>query len=264
MGKFTELDWKTIAWRLFAASVALCAVLFLNDRIKTLVDRVRDDLNQQSIAIATLTRELRIAVPYDGSWKHFDVREATIRSQLSRVSGAIVMIGDSITEAALFPSDVCGHPVVNAGIGGAWTDFYRQLAPSLLGNGRVALAVVALGTHDTGKGAAPDLFSASYVYLLDALARHADRSLLVGLPPLDMSLPLAKTNIDPALSQDVNGRIASIAAARHLGFVDLRAAMAADGLTVDGVHLNAAGYERWTMAIVGAMTKVLGCKTAQN
>jgi hypothetical protein len=32
---------------------------------------------------------------------------------------AIVFIGDSITESALLPETICGHQVVNAGLGGA-------------------------------------------------------------------------------------------------------------------------------------------------
>ena len=51
---------------------------------------------------------------------HSEARLAVIKSQLSRVDGdPIVVMGDSIVESAMLPATLCGHPVINAGIGGA-------------------------------------------------------------------------------------------------------------------------------------------------
>ena len=49
--------------------------------------------------------------------RRLDVRAFMIRSQLARARNPVVIIGDSITEAALLPSSICGHDVVNAGVG---------------------------------------------------------------------------------------------------------------------------------------------------
>jgi hypothetical protein len=44
-----------------------------------------------------------------------------IQSTLARVDDAVVILGDSIVEASTLPRSLCGHPIVNAGVGGAST-----------------------------------------------------------------------------------------------------------------------------------------------
>jgi len=61
---------------------------------------------------------------------------------LSRVDNPIILVGDSITEASTPARELCGHPVVNAGLNSATTasDLGTWLVEAL--NGRRAAAIV--------------------------------------------------------------------------------------------------------------------------
>jgi hypothetical protein len=88
--------------------------------------------------------------PRSTSQSHTDIRDFIIRSQVGRTkSPPILIVGDSITEAAFLPSALCSAPVVNAGIGGAGvtTDFPFIIRRSLAGR-KAKLIVIALGTND--------------------------------------------------------------------------------------------------------------------
>jgi hypothetical protein len=50
---------------------------------------------------------------------HQDVRNAVIKAHLADATHPIVILGESITEMASFPSELDGKPLINAGIGGA-------------------------------------------------------------------------------------------------------------------------------------------------
>jgi hypothetical protein len=96
--------------------------------------------------------------------EHSDVRENVIAAHLARVKNPIIFLGDSITEAAVLPRAICGHPVVNAGIGGAGVDDLLKVAPSLLNDKSPVLVVVAIGTNDAYATPGREQgFSASYV-----------------------------------------------------------------------------------------------------
>jgi hypothetical protein len=69
--------------------------------------------------LASLVQQTGLLAAADVSHKHVDVREFIISSQISRVQDPVIIVGDSVTEAAILPIQLCGHPVINAGIGGA-------------------------------------------------------------------------------------------------------------------------------------------------
>jgi len=72
---------------------------------------------------------------------------------LAQAKDPIVFVGDSITESAFLPASFCGHPVVNAGLGGATARTYLQFASSVLSTLKAALIVVAIGTNDAQNAA---------------------------------------------------------------------------------------------------------------
>ncbi len=217
--------------------------------------------------IDRLSDEIRFSVPTDLGHKHDDVRQFVVRSTIAQTPGAILFVGDSITEAALLPASICGHPVINAGLGGADSGSYLSFAKlTFPADLKSPLIIVALGTNDSTSIGAKwgGSLDASYNALADFLETHAEKLLLVGIPPLEMSGALAKSYFDSDFSRKNDAIIRSIALRRSVGFVDLQTAIAGGNLTVDGVHLNPAGYREWLPAIVTAAEKALGCKTAQN
>jgi lysophospholipase L1-like esterase len=217
--------------------------------------------------IDRLSDEIRFSTPVDLGHKHDDVREFMVRSKIAQMPDAILFVGDSITEAALLPASICGHRVINAGLGGADTGSYLAFAKLTFPvDLKSPLIVVALGTNNsTSVGAKWDSSLApSYNNLADFLQLHADKLLFAGIPPLEMSGALAKGYFDSDFSKKNDATIRSVALSRSIGFVDLQAAVVGGNLTVDGVHLTPAGYREWVPAIVNAAEKTLGCKTVQN
>jgi len=175
--------------------------------------------------------------------RRLDVRTFMIRSQLARAKNPVVIIGDSIAEAALLPSSICGRDVVNAGVGCMTVGSYLPLAEQLLAGRWVSSIIIALGTNDSGTSTAH--ITEDDTELVDELAKHTPNILLTGLPPLEMSGKLAGRYFDAASAERNNAAFRALATTRHLPFIDLRSAMHGDGLTVDGVHLTAAGYGQW-------------------
>jgi len=186
------------------------------------------------------------------------VRSFIIRSQLAQAKSPVVIIGDSITEAALLPSSICGHDIVNAGIGGMTVGSYLPLAKQLLARRRVQSIIIALGTNDSGTLSTAHI-EEDYAKLVDELNKHATNILLAGLPPVEMSGELAGRYFDQAAADRNNAAIRSLSAARNLPFIDLRNAMHGDSLTVDGIHLTAAAYRQWREAVQRNIYSALGC-----
>src|SRR5205814_6459279 len=83
---------------------------------------------------------------------HRQTRQFVVQATLSRVENPIILLGDSITEASTLPREICGHPIVNAGLSGASTA--SDLGPWLieaLAAMRATAIVVSLGTNDALK-----------------------------------------------------------------------------------------------------------------
>lgn len=213
--------------------------------------------------IDRLSDEIRFSVPIDLGHQHNALRQFVVRSEIAQKPDAILFAGDSITEAALLPASICGHPVINAGLGGADTasylDFARLTIPSDL---KSPLIVVALGTNDStsigAKWGGP--LAPAYGKLADFLKTHADKLLFVGIPPIEMTGALAKSYFDSDFSRKNDAAIRSVALSRSVGFVDVQAAVAGEHLTVDGIHLTPSAYGEWLLAIVNAAEETLGCK----
>jgi hypothetical protein len=73
---------------------------------------------------------------------HRATRQFVVRSTLARFDDAIVVLGDSIVEASTLPRSLCGHPVVNAGIGGASTASHLD-APTGFGATLIVAGLIA-------------------------------------------------------------------------------------------------------------------------
>jgi lysophospholipase L1-like esterase len=169
---------------------------------------------------------------------HNEVREFVITSQLAQAGdGAVVIVSDSIGEAAQWPSEVCGHRVINAGIGGATAASYRLSIANRIPPFKASVVVIALGTNDAlSKNAA---FRENYEKLVDVLKTYSGSVLIAGLP---------------SVVESFNQQIRSIAERKELPFVQQTKA-----LTIDGVHLSPEGYQPWMKAILDGIKRTLHC-----
>jgi lysophospholipase L1-like esterase len=188
---------------------------------------------------------------------HGPSRQFVIRSTLARVENAVVVLGDSIVEASTLPRSLCGHPIVNAGIGGASTasNLGSILAESL-GERRAALCVVSLGSNDAAIPNSVERYRSNYRALLTDLAGLTPRTAVMAIPPPEAGLEEAE-KVSLATVDSYNAILPALAEEARAAFIALPAMP--ERHTLDGIHLNAAGYEVWDKAILHGIESAL-CK----
>jgi lysophospholipase L1-like esterase len=171
---------------------------------------------------------------------HMEVREFMISVALTGADHPIVVLGDSITEMERLPELIGGHPVINAGIGGATIGDFVGIAPKILAGVEPSLCVVALGANDAlgSNGAAGEIYSA----LLAELKPICPDLLAFGVSPLEGS-------------GFINDQIRT--AARSAGIRFAETAVPAGATLPDHVHPNAAGRAAWTTGLITAITAPL-------
>jgi lysophospholipase L1-like esterase len=188
---------------------------------------------------------------------HSATRQFVIRSTLARVDDAIVVLGDSIVEASTLPRSLCGHPIVNAGIGGASTaSGLGAILAQALGGKPAALVVVSLGTNDAAIPDSIAQYSSNYRALLRELAALTPRRAVAAIPPPEAGLEEAK-KVSGAVIDSYNAILPDLAKEARATFIPLPGMPARH--TMDGIHLNAAGYEVWDKAILQGIDSAL-CK----
>lgn len=79
---------------------------------------------------------------------HWSAREAAIMQQAPFVKGGLLLIGDSLAERAYVPQ-LCGLPVLNAGMGGAKAGDVFDVAVKAKRVMQPTITIVAIGTNDT-------------------------------------------------------------------------------------------------------------------
>lgn len=217
--------------------------------------RERRKINE---AILRLERD-RIPVNHE----HSEIRKFVISAQLARVDDPIVIIGDSITEASIFPSALCGHAVINAGIGGFAVSDYRQVFKSIMGNANPILVAIALGTNDTVKANVPNrsAFKAAYNSLLAELPKAA-KLLLAEVPPME-SGDLSDGYLDATLPIEYNRVLKTLSGEANASFIPFPS-IDPGKFTIDGVHLDAKTGVLWTAAIVRGIATALNCPRSAN
>jgi lysophospholipase L1-like esterase len=189
---------------------------------------------------------------------HGPTRALIIGLTLARFDDAIVILGDSIVEASTLPRALCGHAIVNAGIGGTSTssDLGAMLKASL-GGKRAALVVVSLGTNDAAIPHSVEQYRSNYRALLTELAALTPQIAIAAIPPPEAGLEEAK-KVSGAVIDGYNAVLPALAEEARAAFIALPAMP--ERHTHDGIHLNAAGYAVWDKAILGGIETAL-CKS---
>jgi lysophospholipase L1-like esterase len=164
---------------------------------------------------------------------HLYYREFVIRSEMEGVDGPILVIGDSITERAKLPETIDGKRVINAGIGGTSVEDFGRIVPILIER-QPSLIAVALGTNDTAES-----LRTNYEALLIQIKKLSPRLLAVGVTPQDGA-------------ELKNAQIKAAAGRQGVRFIEMPLP---EGSTLsDRIHLNANGYQKWTPALVAAIS----------
>ncbi len=178
--------------------------------------------------------------------RHSEVRQTVIAQQLARVEAPIVVLGDSLIEATMFPSEICGHAVVNAGIGGARLQDFGGTGFRLLDGNHPALIVLALGVNDALSQS--QTFETDLIQLLRQLRQFSRNVMAFGVSDVETG-PLVND------SAALNGIIAKQNAvyAKIMGGTFSPAPSLGRAHTVDGIHLAPSAYWKWSSSLFAAI-----------
>jgi GDSL-like Lipase/Acylhydrolase family len=190
---------------------------------------------------------------------HRHTRQVILHYTLSRAEQPVIVLGDSITEASTLPRSYCDHPLVNAGLDGASTasDLGTWLKDVL--NGRRAAAIlVALGTNDALQVRAQQEFETNYRALLAQLKDTTDHLVVLGIPSLEVRgrMPADYQAATMRRIDAFNAALPVLAEKAGATFASLPPMGAPH--TIDGVHLDAAGYEVWDAAVLKGVSSACG------
>jgi hypothetical protein len=182
---------------------------------------------------------------------HRRARQTILYYTLSRIDQPIIIIGDSLTEASTLPRAVCGHPFINAGLDGASTasDLGTWLIEAL-GGKRAAAVLVAIGTNDVLLKHSMQDFEARYAALLTQLAAVTDHVAALGIPAVEIRGRMtAELQAEAMKGIDAFNAVLPALAAKG-GAVFIALPPMPTPHTIDGVHLDAAGYVVWDEAVL--------------
>lgn len=190
---------------------------------------------------------------------HRMARQLVVWRTLARFDEPIVILGDSIVKSSTLPRSSCGHPIVNAGIGGASTaSNLGSFLADALGGKQAALVVVSLGANDAAMSDSIERYRSNYRALLTELRAMTSRRAMVGISPVEPGLGDGD-KISGAVIDTFNAILPELAKEAGAAFISMPAMPAHN--TVDGIHLNADGYEVWDRAVLGGIELML-CKSS--
>lgn len=187
---------------------------------------------------------------------HAELRALFIHTQAAQARERFALIaGDSITEG-LWLEQLGGLRVLNGGMGGGGIASVLQLLGSWPAtSARPAAIVIAIGVNDSIKGPRPgpyfENWEKSYRQAISTAKGLAGGKVIVNtIIPVEAGKPLGESYFDRDAIARLNDIVRRVAREAGVGLVDndasfgkLRAAGRA--YTVDGVHLNALGFETW-------------------
>lgn len=164
--------------------------------------------------------------------------------ELPLPGGETVFLGDSITAGGHWHEWFPGAAVVNRGIGGdTTTGVLARLDTAVQSPSKVFLLI---GTNDIGMRHPGDVTFANARRIVEGIRRKVPEAALV----IQSVMPRNAKYLDKITR--LNGEYRALAAEFNAGYLDLWPVLS-DGLgalrkeyTLDGLHLNGAGYKAWT------------------
>ncbi|MCZ2496739.1 hypothetical protein GN316_08220 [Xylophilus sp. Kf1] len=164
-----------------------------------------------------------------------------------------VLLGDSITFGGWWANTFRGQNMVNKGIPGDGTEGMLGRLGPVLGAKPNKILVLA-GINDLLRGRTPQEVATTYRQLLTELSGAGGAKVYVQstfhvAPPMPLAINDKVTTLNTAMRQFCEQ-------SRRCTYIDLNFVLAPSGqlqpgFTVDGLHLNQAGYEAWFAQLKG-------------
>jgi lysophospholipase L1-like esterase len=167
----------------------------------------------------------------------------------------VVFFGDSITEnwklAEYFP----GRPFINRGISSQTTSHMRARFPADVIDLKPRAVVILAGANDLAEGSMPEIIEANIASMAELARARGIRVVLASVLPVRDIETLSGREIPnttlraPTQIAALNERLRKYSAERGFVYLDYFSAMADEngmlgtGLSADGLHPNANGYE---------------------
>lgn len=170
----------------------------------------------------------------------------------------VVMIGDSLTDAAEWAEMFPEQDIANRGIDSDTTDGVLERIDNVVAS-RPRIAFLMIGINDfMDPRRSVDTVFANYREIVRRLSQGGAQVVVQSTLPCNEAKAAWKScaALNGKIAQ-LDARLPSLASA-SVTFVDLRPLLAANGnlraeLTFDGVHLNGAGYRLWQQGIAASM-----------
>ena len=191
---------------------------------------------------------------------HRSTRQLIVHFMVSRVDDPIIVLGDSNVEASTLPREACAHAIINAGLNGASTssDLAGWLGQALAGKRAFAI-ILSVGTNDALRATPKDTFESRYGDLLKDLSKLTDKLFIVDILPVEQQQRLTPDMHETLMKTIAEFRSVLPALAARTGATLLPLPEMAQPFSIDGIHLNAAGYRAWDQAVMRGAS--LACRS---
>ena len=173
-----------------------------------------------------------------------------ILENLTIDSSNIVFLGNSLTEYGEWPEFFDNPNIRNRGIAGEFTDgILRRLDPVI--SGKPKQIFLMIGINDLILHRPPHIL-ANYRAIVEQIKKDTPNTQLIIQSILPVNNTVKNTGLSNADVLILNEGIQKIATDFNLKYVDLHQKFKDNSgkldanYTLDGIHLNRAGYELWT------------------
>jgi lysophospholipase L1-like esterase len=186
--------------------------------------------------------------------RHWQTQVHRFDQAISGPSG-VVFLGDSLIER--FDLSTFGNPLIaNRGITGDFTEGVLRRLPQIVAM-KPAKVFVEIGINDLVERVPPAQVLVNYRRIIENLKQELPTTQLYVQSLTPVSLPSSWLRSTAALNRTIqatNTRLARLCQEEGVTWIDLYSSLQKDGrlradLSLDGVHLTAAGYAVWRQAV---------------
>ncbi len=180
-----------------------------------------------------------------GTYEH----RKTVFEMLPNKSGAIVFLGDSITEQCEWAELLQNNNIINRGISGDMTDGVLQRLPAILKH-QPSKIFLMIGINDLILHSVEHILT-NYKQILQQIQQQSPATKVYVQSVLPINNNLRQTNMKNSDILDINKGIQNLARQFDAEFINLHPQFIDNkGLldskySIDGIHLNANGYLVW-------------------